>query len=84
MCTWLLVNGVLWFFMQGDDTRKSKAVKRQDIPVSGSVDGGMTLMELSQAKEKERQLTEQDIKVERTKDKKNTLEAYVYETRNKV
>lgn len=70
--------------MQGDDTRKSKAVKRQDIPVSGSVDGGMTLMELSQAKEKERQLTEQDIKVERTKDKKNTLEAYVYETRNKV
>ncbi|TMW92390.1 hypothetical protein EJD97_013122 [Solanum chilense] len=70
--------------MEGDDTRKSKAVKRQDIPVSGSVDGGMTLMELSQAKEKERQLTEQDIKVERTKDKKNTLEAYVYETRNKL
>lgn len=44
----------------------------------------MTLMELSQAQEKECQLAEQDIKVERTKDKKNTLEAYVYETRNKV
>ncbi|KAK4347011.1 hypothetical protein RND71_033350 [Anisodus tanguticus] len=68
----------------GDDTRKSKAVKRQDIPVSESVDGGMTLMELSQAQEKECQLAEQDIKVERTKDKKNTLEAYVYETRNKL
>uniref|UniRef100_A0A0V0IUZ7 Putative heat shock 70 kDa protein 16-like n=1 Tax=Solanum chacoense TaxID=4108 RepID=A0A0V0IUZ7_SOLCH len=70
--------------MEGDDTRKSKAVKRQDIPVSESVDGGMTLMELSQAQEKECQLAEQDIKVERTKDKKNTLEAYVYETRNKL
>ncbi|KAK4360947.1 hypothetical protein RND71_019899 [Anisodus tanguticus] len=68
----------------GHDTRKSKAVKRQDIPVSESVDGGMTLMELSQAQEKECQLAEQDIKVERTKDKKNTLEAYVYETRNKL
>ncbi|XP_059292908.1 heat shock 70 kDa protein 16 [Lycium ferocissimum] len=70
--------------MEGDDTRKSKAVKRQDIPVSESIDGGMTLMELSQAQEKECQLAEQDIKVERTKDKKNTLEAYVYETRNKL
>lgn len=74
----------MWFFMQGDDTRKSMAVKRQDIPVSESVNGGMTLAELSQAQEKECQLAEQDIKVERTKDKKNTLEAYVYETRNKV
>ncbi|XP_055802812.1 heat shock 70 kDa protein 16 [Solanum dulcamara] len=70
--------------MEGDDTRKSKTVKRQDIPVTESVDGGMTLMELSQAQEKEYQLAEQDIKVERTKDKKNTLEAYVYETRNKI
>lgn len=70
--------------MEGDDTRKSKAIKRQDIPVSESVDGGMTMMELSQAQEKECQLAEQDMKVERTKDKKNTLEAYVYETRNKL
>ncbi|CAN4078339.1 unnamed protein product [Withania somnifera] len=70
--------------MEGDDTRKSKAVKRQEIPINESVDGGMTLMELSQAQEKECQLAEQDMKVERTKDKKNTLEAYVYETRNKL
>ncbi|OIT05769.1 heat shock 70 kda protein 16, partial [Nicotiana attenuata] len=66
------------------ESRKSMAVKRQDIPVSESVDGGMTLAELSQAQEKECHLAEQDIKVERTKDKKNTLEAYVYETRNKL
>lgn len=40
--------------------------------------------ELCQAKEKELKLAEQDIKMERTKERKNALEAYVYETRNKV
>lgn len=63
--------------------RKGK-VRRQDIAVSERVYGGMTKAELSQAQEREYQLTQQDIKMEQTKDKKNSLEAYVYETRNKV
>lgn len=63
--------------------RKGK-VRRQDIPVSESIYGGMTRTELSQAQEKELQLTQQDIKMEQTKEKKNYLESYVYETRSKV
>ena len=69
--------------MQADEMRKGN-VRRQDIAVSERVYGGMTKAELSQAQEREYQLTQQDIKMEQTKDKKNSLEAYVYETRNKV
>ncbi|KAA8520059.1 hypothetical protein F0562_014315 [Nyssa sinensis] len=67
-----------------DEMRKGKATSRQDIAVSESVCGGMTKDELSRAQEKELQLARQDIKIEQTKDKKNTLESYVYETRNKI
>lgn len=59
-------------------------IQRQDIPVSESVHGGMTWVELSEAQTKELQLTQQDIKMERTQEKKNLLESYVYETRTKV
>lgn len=44
----------------------------------------MTDAELSEAKEKEFQLAQQDKLVEQAKDQKNALESYVYETRNKV
>lgn len=44
----------------------------------------MTMAEVSQAQEKEFQLAQHDIKMEQTKEKKNALESYVYETRNKV
>lgn len=64
--------------------RRLKAIRRQDIFIDETVYGGMTQGELSQAREKELQLAQQDINMERTKEKKNTLEAYVYETRNKV
>ncbi|XP_059662185.1 heat shock 70 kDa protein 16 [Cornus florida] len=67
-----------------DSMRKDKAVQRQDVPVSESVFGGMTKDELVQALEKELQLAQQDIKIEQIKDKKNTLESYVYDTRNKL
>ncbi len=44
----------------------------------------MTKDELSEAQEKEIQLTQQDRAVELTKDRKNALESYVYDMRNKV
>lgn len=64
--------------------RRLKAIRRQDIFIDENVYGGMTPGELCQAQEKELQLTQQDILIERTKEKKNALEAYVYEARNKV
>jgi heat shock protein 4 len=64
--------------------RKGKVVKRLVIDVSESVYGGVTNAELSYAIEKEYQLVQQDSKIEDTKDKKNALESYVYEMRDKV
>lgn len=63
--------------------RKNK-VKRHDIPVSEYVFGGTTRDELIEAQETERMLANQDIYVEQTKEKKNTLESFVYDTREKV
>lgn len=62
---------------------KGKAIKRL-LQISEVVHGAMTQAKLSEAKEKEFQLTQQDNKVEQAKEKKNTLESYVYETRNKI
>ncbi|KAL8108695.1 hypothetical protein AgCh_024962 [Apium graveolens] len=44
----------------------------------------MTRDELSEAQEEEHLLTQQDIKMEQTQEKKNYLESYVYETRTKL
>ncbi|KAL6553689.1 hypothetical protein OROGR_007531 [Orobanche gracilis] len=63
--------------------RRLKAIRRHDIFIEENAYGGMTQSEVSQAQEKEHQLAQQDLKMERTKEKKNALEAYVYETRNK-
>lgn len=52
--------------------------------MSESIYGGLTKAEIMEAQEKERQLTEQDRTMELTKDKRNSLESYVYEMRNKV
>lgn len=70
--------------LQGHEMRRLKAIRRQDIFIDENIYGGMTLGELCQAQAKEVQLVQQDITMERTKEKKNALEAYVYETRNKV
>ena len=64
--------------------RKHISIRRHEIPVSENIYGGMTKAELSEAQEKEIQLTQQDRIVERTKEKKNTLESYVYDIRSKV
>ncbi|KAM1343181.1 hypothetical protein ACFX15_007083 [Malus domestica] len=68
----------------GDPERNNKASRRLEIPVSESMYGGMTKAELSEAQDKELQLAQHDRIMEQTKDKKNALESYVYEMRNKL
>ncbi|KAL5737675.1 hypothetical protein ACOSP7_030436 [Xanthoceras sorbifolium] len=67
-----------------DGVMKDKAGRRLEIPVSENIYGGMTEAELSKAQEQEIQLVQQDRTIEQTKDKKNALESYVYEMRNKL
>ncbi|XP_044478180.1 heat shock 70 kDa protein 16-like isoform X1 [Mangifera indica] len=74
---------------EGSDTeinkvRNGKVIKRLDIPIHQSCYGGITKSELMESVEKENQLAQQDLKMERTKDKKNALESYVYEMRDKI
>lgn len=70
--------------LQADGMRKDRVTTRLEIPVSENIYGGMTRAELSEAQQKEIQLAQQDRTMEQTKDKKNALESYVYEMRNKV
>ena len=70
--------------MQANATKKNKSSRRLEIPVTENVYGGMTRREVSEAQEKELQLALQDRIMEETKNKKNALESYVYEMRNKV
>ncbi|CAL5190675.1 unnamed protein product [Lathyrus oleraceus] len=67
-----------------DGTKKDKSDKRIHVPVSESIYGGMTNAEITEAQEKEHQLTEQDKTMELTKNKRNSLESYVYDMRNKL
>ncbi|XP_021889135.1 heat shock 70 kDa protein 16 [Carica papaya] len=69
---------------QADEVRLGNATKRLEIPVSENVYGGMTKAEYADAVEKESFLVQQDLKMEQTKDKKNALESYVYEIRDKI
>lgn len=64
--------------------RKGKAMTRSSVMIDETVYGRLSGTELSKAREKEAELSEQDYKVEQAKEKKNTLESYVYETRNKI
>lgn len=52
--------------------------------MSENIYGGMTKAEILEAQEKELQLADQDRTIELTKDRKNSLESYIYETRSKV
>lgn len=66
------------------DAAKKKKAKRKDIRVSESVAGGLSQSELDKAVEKEFEMALQDRVMEDTKDKKNAVEAYVYDMRNKI
>lgn len=70
--------------MQAVSVLRDKAGRRLDISVSENIYGGMTKPELALAQETENLLAQQDLTMEQTKEKKNALESYVYEMRNKV
>ncbi|KAL0441553.1 UNVERIFIED_CONTAM: Heat shock protein 14 [Sesamum radiatum] len=61
-----------------------KKVKKTNVPVSEVVYGGLAATDLQKAVEKEFEMALQDRVMEETKDKKNAVEAYVYDMRNKL
>ncbi|XP_057505168.1 heat shock 70 kDa protein 14-like [Actinidia eriantha] len=61
-----------------------KKVKKFNVPVSEIVYGGMAPTDVQKAVEKEFEMALQDRVMEETKDKKNAVEAYVYDMRNKL
>ncbi|PKI47830.1 hypothetical protein CRG98_031791 [Punica granatum] len=61
-----------------------KNVKKINIPVAEFISGGLLPLDLQKAVEKEFEMALQDRIMEETKDKKNAVEAYVYDMRNKL
>ncbi|KAL8056176.1 hypothetical protein ABFX02_04G102700 [Erythranthe guttata] len=61
-----------------------KKVKKTNVPVSEVIYGGLAAVDVQKAVEKEFEMALQDRVMEETKDKKNAVEAYVYEMRNKL
>ncbi|KAK1376022.1 Heat shock 70 kDa protein 14 [Heracleum sosnowskyi] len=61
-----------------------KKVKKTNIPLKEQVYGGMPPADVQKAVEKEFEMALQDRVMEETKDKKNAVEAYVYDMRNKL
>ncbi|XP_047336580.1 heat shock 70 kDa protein 14-like [Impatiens glandulifera] len=65
------------------DAPKRK-VKKINVPVSEVIYGGMAAADVQKATEKEFEMALQDRVMEETKEKKNAVEAYVYDMRNKL
>ncbi|WOK93910.1 heat shock 70 kDa protein 14-like [Canna indica] len=61
-----------------------KKVKKINVPIVELVYGAMSAEDLQKAVEKEFEMALQDRVMEETKDKKNAVEAYVYDMRNKL
>ncbi|XP_065865950.1 heat shock 70 kDa protein 15 [Euphorbia lathyris] len=61
-----------------------KKVRKTNIPVAEIVYGGMPPDDVQKAIEKEFEMALQDRVMEETKDRKNAVEAYVYDMRNKL
>ncbi|XP_052158244.1 heat shock 70 kDa protein 15-like [Oryza glaberrima] len=61
-----------------------KKVKKTNVPVAELVYGALGTTELQKAVEKEYEMALQDRVMEETKDKKNAVESYVYDMRNKL
>ncbi|XP_016169721.1 heat shock 70 kDa protein 14 [Arachis ipaensis] len=61
-----------------------KKVKKTTIPVAEVVYGALAPVDVQKAVEKEFEMALQDRVMEETKDKKNAVEAYVYDMRNKL
>lgn len=74
---------MLHFILQQVEAPKKK-VKKTIVPVTELVHGGLAVADVQKAVEKEFEMALQDRVMEETKDKKNAVEAYVYDMRNKV
>ncbi|AQK93155.1 Heat shock protein 15 [Zea mays] len=61
-----------------------RKVKRTSVPVHALVYGALAAADLQKAVEKEYEMALQDRVMEETKEKKNAVEAYVYDMRNKL
>ncbi|KAL8139432.1 hypothetical protein V2J09_005453 [Rumex salicifolius] len=61
-----------------------RKVKKTNVPVSECIIGALMPGDLQKAVEKEFEMALQDRVMEETKDRKNAVEAYVYEMRNKL
>ncbi|XP_060191824.1 heat shock 70 kDa protein 15-like [Lycium barbarum] len=61
-----------------------KKVKKTFVPVTKIVYGAMAAADVQKAVEKGFEMALQDHVMEETKDKKNVVESYVYDMRNKV
>ncbi|ERN03917.1 heat shock 70 kDa protein 14 [Amborella trichopoda] len=61
-----------------------KKVRKINVPVSEVVYGAMVTADLQKVIEKEFEMALQDRVMEETKDRKNAVEAYVYDMRNKL
>lgn len=73
--------------METDDKPKTRKVKKQvrkgDLPVVGAT-AGLDINEKSAANEKEQSMMMEDKLVADTEDKKNELESFIYDLRNKI
>ncbi|KAG5572635.1 hypothetical protein H5410_062401 [Solanum commersonii] len=61
-----------------------KKVKKTSVPLTEIVYGAMAAADVQKAVEKEFEMALQDRVMEETKDKKNAVESYVYDMRNKL
>ncbi|CAH2068019.1 unnamed protein product, partial [Thlaspi arvense] len=61
-----------------------KKVKKTNVPLSELVYGALQSVEVQKAVEKEFEMALQDRVMEETKDRKNAVESYVYDMRNKL
>lgn len=59
-------------------------MKKTNVPLSELVYGALQSVDVQKAVEKEYEMALQDRVMEETKDKKNAVESYVYDMRNKV
>ncbi|KAI3710474.1 hypothetical protein L2E82_40257 [Cichorium intybus] len=65
------------------EARRNPA-RRQKLTVSENYDVLTTIDEVHEAQTRALMFAEQDIKVEQTKEKRNTLESFIYDTRSKL
>lgn len=69
---------------QAELTKHEIVKKRTSIQVTSDMLGGLSQVERKKAKDKEDDLAIQDKIMEETKDKRNAVESYVYDMRNKL